>query len=63
MKWIKCKDELPERSGDYIHCFIGDDKSSVAFYNHESKEFCWHSMWEKADSTQCWMPLPKPIIK
>ena len=59
MEWIMANKELPKKSGNYLHCFIGDDEPSIAYYDNDIIEFSWHSMSVKADHTQCWMELPK----
>jgi hypothetical protein len=61
MNWIKAKDELPSTSGEYLHCNLGDDKASVAYYSAKEKTFNWHAFTiDATEVDNLWMPLPKP---
>jgi hypothetical protein len=61
MSWNYYKHKIPTISGEYLHCCLGDDEASVAYYDAEKKTFNWHAMTiDASEGDQFWMPLPKP---
>lgn len=76
MEWVKCSNQLPEKSGRYLVYEIKEEHShNCAAYNYpiaccesniayfrcfQSKDWEWNSFDENNCNPTHWMPLPNP---
>ena len=62
MKWIRCKDKLPEKEGHYlVSIFSGEFRhTNIATYVPKTNKWIPDS-YGNWDHVKAWMPLPEPI--